>query len=48
MKSGDELRGEINMGCQLMNMVSEGSDELSENDKLGEYKLSGSDCTSFR
>ena len=25
-------------------MVSEGSDELSRNDELREYELSGSDC----
>ena len=26
-------------------MVLEGTDELSENDELREYELSGSDCT---
>ena len=45
MKLSDELRGEINMGCQWVNNGPEGSDELSENDELREFELSGSDCT---
>ena len=32
------------MGCQWVIMVSEGSNELSENNKLREFKLGGSDC----
>ena len=44
MKLADKLRGEINMGCQLVNNGAESSDELSKDDKLREYELSGSDC----
>ena len=44
MKLSDELRGEIK-GVNGWIMVPEGSDELSENNELREYELSGSDCT---